>query len=204
MNKDMNIPIPSTEEVDKWLKHWDSLPDYTEQEKALNKLFFGEFKDNDNFSNILIKCSALNDFYSTNIFKVYPVARHIESLQIDEALQAGDETLVWKIANIDLEDKDGNLKHRYFYSFATKYCSHHNPLDFPIYDSYVEKILKYFRKINKEFNFKNEDLKDYSKFKAILLNFQQLYGITQYTLKDLDRYLWQLGKKHFPNEYNKK
>ena len=74
MNKDMNIPIPSTEEVDKWLKHWDSLPDYTEQEKALNKLFFGEFKDNDNFSNILIKCSALNDFYSTNIFKVYPVA----------------------------------------------------------------------------------------------------------------------------------
>lgn len=201
--KNIKIPIPSTVEVDKWLKRWDSLPDYTEQEKALDKLFFGDFKSNEDISNVLIKCSTLNDFYSTNIFKVYPIARHIAALKIDDALQVGDASLVWKIANIDLEDKNGNIKHHYFYSFATKYCSHHNPYDFPIYDSYVEKILKYFRKNNADFNFKNDDLKDYIKFKNILLEFQRLYGITQYSLKDLDRYLWQLGKEYFPNNYSK-
>ena len=67
----------------------------------------------------------------------------------------------------------------------------------------MEKILKYFRRINKEFVFCNEDLKDYAKFKSILLDFQRLYGIEKYNLKDLDRYLWQLGKKYMPNNYGK-
>ena len=136
------IPTPCIQEVEKWLKHWDSLPDYTEQEKALDKLFFGEFKANDNLQNILVKCSTLNDFYSTNIFKVYNVAVHILSLNIDERLNNNDPTLVNDIAKLTINGKD-----KYFYSFASKYCSHHNPLNFPIYDSYVEKVLKHFRRI---------------------------------------------------------
>lgn len=190
------IPTPCKEEVEKWLKHWNSLPDYTEQEKALDKLFFGEFKTNDNLQNILIKCSTLNDFYSTNIFKVYNVAIHILSLNIDERLQNNDPTLVNDIARVTI-----NGKEKCFYSFASKYCSHHNPLNFPIYDSYVEKVLKYFRKENPLLKFDNNDLKDYKKFKGILNKFQQLYNIEEYSLKDLDRYLWQLGKKYFPNNY---
>lgn len=194
--KELTIPTPCKEEVEKWLKHWDSLPDYTEQEKALDKLFFGEFKTNDNLQNILIKCSTLNDFYSTNIFKVYNVAVHILSLNIDERLNNNDPTLVNDIANLTI-----NGKEKCFYSFASKYCSHHNPLNFPIYDSYVEKVLKYFRKENPLLKFDNNDLKDYKKFKGILNKFQQLYNIEEYSLKDLDRYLWQLGKEYFPNKY---
>ena len=190
------IPTPCKEEVEKWLKHWDSLPDYTEQEKALDKLFFGEFKSNDNLQNILVKCSTLNDFYSTNIFKVYPVALHILSLNIDERLDNNDPTLVNDIANVTINGKD-----KYFYSFASKYCSHHNPLNYPIYDSYVEKVLKHFRNENPLLKFDNNDLKVYKKFKSILIKFQQLYNIEEYSLKDLDRYLWQLGKKYFPNKY---
>ena len=49
-------------------------------------MFFGDFKDNTSIENILIKCSVLNDFYSTNIFKVYPVAVHILDLDIDDRL----------------------------------------------------------------------------------------------------------------------
>lgn len=198
------IPTPCAKEVEKWLKHWDSLPDYTMQEKALDKLFFGEFSSNEDLLNILIKCSALNDFYSTNIFKVYPVAVHIQELHIDDALCSGDPDLVEKISNIDIENNNGESKHKNFYSFASKYCSHHNPQDYPIYDSYVEKVLKYFRKHNAEFTFSNGDLKVYAKFKSILLNFQKIYGIEQYSLKDLDRYLWQLGKHYLPNNYSKK
>lgn len=201
--KQLDIPTPSEKEVDYWLAYWDSHPQYIEQEKALDKLFLKAFKGNEDISEILIKCSTLNDFYSTNIFKIYDVAKHIEALHIDKILDAGDESLVEKIANIDLKNNKGEIKHHCFYSFASKYCSHHRPYDYPIYDSYVEKILKYFKKINNDFNFSNDDLKDYAKFKKILLDFQRLYGIEKYNLKDLDRYLWQLGKKYFPNNYGK-
>ena len=75
------------------------------------------------------------------------------------------------------------------------------PNVFPIYDSYVEKILKYFKQKDKFYHFKNEDLKTYHKFRKILDAFQKFYGLEKYSKKDLDRYLWQLGKRYFPNNY---
>lgn len=75
------------------------------------------------------------------------------------------------------------------------------PNVFPIYDSYVEKILKYFKQKDKFYHFKNEDLKTYHKFREILDAFQTFYGLEQYNRKDIDRYLWQLGKRNFPNKY---
>ena len=157
------VLTPCKEEVEKYLNLWNSLPDYVSQESALDKLFFGDFKYNDNLENILIKCSVLNDFYSTNIFKIYSVAVHILSLDIDERLSKGDPTLVDDIAKVTISGKS-----KYFYSFASKYCSHHNPNEYPIYDSYVEKVLKYFRKQNPNFNFNNDDLKQYEKFKKYI------------------------------------
>lgn len=187
---------PSDSEVEKYLNEWNKLENYKAQENALNKLFFGDFKRNDNLDNILIKCSVLNDFYSTNIFDVYTVAKNILSLDIDKRLESGDPTLVNDISKVVIKGKE-----KHFYSFASKYCSLHLPDAYPIYDSYVEKVLKYFRKINPKFNFKNEDLKDYLKFKEILLKFQKLYSIEKYSLKQLDRYIWLLGKNKFPNKY---
>ena len=196
MKEKFILPTPSKEEVDKYLSLWDSLDDYVEQEHALDKLFFGVFKTNDTIENILIKCSVLNDFYSTNIFKVYPIAKHILGLNIDDRLNKHDPTIVNDIANVTISGKS-----KYFYSFASKYCSHHDPLNYPIYDSYVEKVLKYFKKKDKLIKFNNDDLKHYELFKQILLDFQKAYNIEEYNLKDLDRYLWQLGKKYFPNKY---
>lgn len=196
MKEKFILPTPSKEEVDKYLSLWDSLDDYVEQEHALDKLFFGVFKTNDTIENILIKCSVLNDFYSTNIFKVYPIAKHILGLNIDDRLNKHDPTLVNDIANVTISGKS-----KYFYSFASKYCSHHDPLNYPIYDSYVEKVLKYFKKKDKLIKFNNDDLKHYELFKQILLDFQKAYNIEEYNLKDLDCYLWQLGKKYFPNKY---
>lgn len=39
----------------------------------------------------------------------------------------------------DMQKVEINGVVKNFYSFATKYCSHHNPLDYTIYDSYVDK-----------------------------------------------------------------
>src|SRR5690554_4855834 len=98
-------------------------------------------------------------FYNTNIFKIHTVAKHIYNLNIDSRLEDNDLTLVNEIAKIDFNGKIKNM-----YSFATKYCSHHKPDIFPIYDSYVEKVLKYYHMINEDLQFKNSDLKDYQSY----------------------------------------
>lgn len=195
MNTITYIPQPSVEEVEYWLNKWDSSPDYTEQEAAIYELFHGAYSYNENLQHILIKCSVLNDFYSTNIFKVYSVATHIQSLHIDKRLAEGDLTLVNDVARVEISGKSKN-----FYSFASKYCSHHNQDSYPIYDSYVDKMLKYFKKKDSFAKFENDDLRDYPKFVSVVKQFRTYYGLEKYNLKDLDRYLWQAGKKYF-NKY---
>ena len=191
-----NIPQPTKTEVEKYLNKWKSLENYVLQEKSLDKLFFYTYPNNNDIAEILVKCSSLNDFYSTNIFSIFPVAKHILDLNIDERLRSGDAELVNDIAKISIGGKE-----RTFYSFATKYCSHHFPNDFPIYDSFVEKVLLHFKKADGFVEFSKDDLKTYKKFKEILFLFKKHYGIDEYSLKDIDRYLWLLGKDYFPRKY---
>lgn len=190
------LPTPTTSEVDKYLKLRDSLENYVLQENALDKLFFDVCPKNNNIEDILIKCCTLNDFYSTNIFSIFSVAKHILELNIDERLKNGDTALVNDIASVKIKWKELN-----FYSFSTKYCSHHFPLQFPIYDNYVEKCLLYFKKKDKFYNFKKIDLKNYPKFKEILTKFTDFYWLNSYNLKEIDKYLRQLGKEFFPKKY---
>ena len=159
------IPRPTKDEVEKYLQKWNSLENYVLQEKSLDKLFFHTYPNNTDIYDILIKASSLNDFYSTNIFSITTMAKHIYELNIDKRLRNSDETLVNDISLVTINGKEKN-----FYSFATKYCSHHFPKEFPIYDSYVEKVLMYFNKNDKFYDFKREDLKNYKKFKNILMN----------------------------------
>ena len=199
--KKMNIavPNPSIEQVEFYLEKWDGLENYRLQEDALNKLFFELCPSNTDIRDILLKASTLNNFYSTNIYSIYPVAKHICSLDIDSRLKAGDVTLVRDIQYLTISDTQKN-----FYSFASKYCSHHNPLGYPIYDSFVDEILRYFRNRDSFSEFQDGDLKDYVKFKSILIDFRSFYGLDKYNLKQIDQYVWQIGKEYFPKNYGKK
>lgn len=69
----INISQPNKKEVEKYLTKWNSLENYVLQESALDKLFFDTYPNNTDINDILIKSSALNDFYSTNIFSIFPV-----------------------------------------------------------------------------------------------------------------------------------
>lgn len=153
---------------------------------------------NEDIEDILLKCATLNDFYSTNIFSVFSVAVHIQELDIDNRLSEGDFSLIDELQTVNIKDKE----HK-FYSFASKYCSHHKPAVFPIYDSYVDRVLRHFRSVDKFAKFKNEDLKNYGKFVEILKSFIEYYGLTEFNLKEIDRYLWLLGKDKFPKFNNK-
>lgn len=196
---DVDVPNPSIEQVELYLEKWKNQEHYRLQEHALNKLFIELCPKNIDVLDILLKASTLNDFYSTNIFSIYPVAKYIYNLDIDARLKTGDVTLVRDIQYITIGDKEKN-----FYSFASKYCSHHNPLAYPIYDNYVDEVLRYFRYRDAFSDFKDIDLKDYIKFKGILIDFSDFYGLSKYNLKQIDQYIWQLGKEYFPKHYKKK
>ena len=192
----IDIPSPNKKIIDKYLNKWEHLEDhYIWQEKSLFKLFHEDYKNNNDLKEILIKCSCLNDFYSTNIFSIYDVANNIYKLNIDERLRCNDPSLVNDIANVKIK----GVK-KTFYSFASKYCSHHND-EFPIYDYFVDRMLVYFKTKDKFAKFKRDDLKDYVKFKNILLEFKKFYNIEEYSLRDIDKYLWIAGKEYFPKKY---
>lgn len=201
----VTITRPCPAEVEKSLREWEVQEDYKAREDALDRLFNDYAPKNEDLEDILIKVSALNDFYSTNIYSVYPVAKHIKKIQnLDKRLAEGDSSIVDKLKKVSFKGKEWK-----FYSFASKYCSHHNPYSFPIYDAYVEKMLVYFKDL-KDINgksfatFTSKEIKDsYTKFTEVIIQFRDAYGLKNYTLKQIDRYLWITGKKYFPKKYSK-
>lgn len=72
----IKLPKPTTKQVNHYLEKWTHLDNYVQQEKAVIKLF-ALMPNNTDMTEVLLKTSVLNDFYSTNIFSVYSVAKHI-------------------------------------------------------------------------------------------------------------------------------
>lgn len=191
-----NPEAPNNRIIKEYLKRWKTLESYTLQEKSLNLLFNDYCPKNNEIEHILLKVSALNDFYSTNIYDTYSVAKHILSCNVDSSLEQNEVELVNKIAPVTIKGKT-----RKFYSFASKYCSHHKPETYPIYDSYVEKMLMYFKKTDRFEPFKKDDLKTYSRFIEVIGKFKDYYSLNDFTLREIDIYLWLAGKQYFPNKY---
>ena len=127
---------------------------------------------------MLLKVSALNDFYSTNIFNTYSVAKHILAKDIDGRLKTDDYSLVNEIAQVSIKNKTIN-----FYSFASKYCSHHKPISYPIFDSFVEKMLLHYRSVDNFDSFDKAELKNYGRFIKVIRRFQSFYKLDKFTLK---------------------
>ncbi|HAX91239.1 MAG TPA: hypothetical protein DCY07_03400 [Rhodospirillaceae bacterium] len=194
--KTPTLPIPSPSLVEKYLGQFEKLENYQFQERSLNLLFKQFCPKNDSIEHILLKVSALNDFYSTNIFNVYAVAKHIHSQKVDERLDSQEFGLVNDIAKVCVNGRAIN-----FYSFASKYCSHHMPSTYPIYDSYVEKMLSAYEKRDGFGSFHREDFKDYGRFVEMVRKFRTFYGLTSFSLKDIDLFLWLAGKEFFPKNY---
>ena len=45
--------------------------------------------------------------------------------------------------------------------------------------------------------FRQEELRNYNTYMGVIDSFQKRYGLMQFTIKQLDQYLWQLGKWYF-------
>jgi hypothetical protein len=183
---------PTVARVTDALQQWNSIETFKLQESSLELLFHKLCPRNEDPSQVLLKVSVLNHFYSTMIFNTPPVAQRICSLHVDERLAAGDLSLVEEMMQVKFGDKVRNL-----YSFASKYCSRHNPEVFPIFDSYVERMLLRFRRQDGFATFKNVELRQYERFVEIIHAFRKHYGLEQFSIKQIDAYLWLEGKAAF-------
>jgi hypothetical protein len=187
---------PSPDYLSRYLQKWEGLENYRLQEQSLSLLFKEFCPSNSVLEQVLLKVSALNDFYSTNIFDTYSVAKHILGMKIDSRLSSGDLSLVNELAMVTIRDKK-----RSFYSFASKYCSHHFPDSYPIFDSYVERMLLHYARADSFSSFRKEHLRHYESFVRIIREFQAFYRLGQFTLRQIDIFLWLAGKDSFLPKY---
>jgi hypothetical protein len=87
-------------------------------------------------------------------------------------------------------------KRRFFYSFATKYCSWHAQDGYPIYDSFVDRLLRLYRQRDSFACFTNAELWHYPTFRSVIQAFQRHYGLTEFSFKEVDKFLWVYGQEY--------
>jgi hypothetical protein len=159
-------------------------------EAALNELF-NQYHGNGILPHVLLKVVSLNRLYSTQILAVMDVASHIHenAKEIDCGLSAGSPLVVETIGRVTIGITG---KQRYNFSFATKYCSWHNPAAYPIWDSRVDKYLYHLQRQDNFAPFfrTNSDLWDYPKFVEVMIAFREFYGLESFAFKETDKFLW--------------
>ena len=79
--------LPTPDYLSSYLQRWEGLENYRLQEQSLALLFKEFCPSNSVLEQVLLKVSALNDFYSTNIFDTFSVAKHIRELNIESRLR---------------------------------------------------------------------------------------------------------------------
>jgi len=185
----VEIERPTKETVRKYLAQWEQKPNFEAHWEALHLLFTQTFPCNTNINEVLIKYSSVSVLNAVRDFgEAYDFAQHIVSLNIDSRLKEGDVQLV-----NDISRPDGIKKQ--MFSIATKYCSHHNPEVFPIYDRYVEKALVRYQEIDVFSDFREGGLRDYPTFKKAIIAFRREYGLEAFSFTETDRYLWLFGQE---------
>jgi hypothetical protein len=184
-----SLPFVTLDLARRYVGKFDADPRVGAPDRALTDLI-SKFPSNDQVESVLLKVSALNGLYSTNIFAVTDVAIHISKLGIDPLLAEGSLEAVDRIAWVELGGK-----RRRNYSFATKYCNWHASQHYPVYDMIVDELLWLYKQKNGFAHFRRMDLLDYSRFKQIVDSFRDSQGLSALNYKTMDKFLWSLGKE---------
>lgn len=188
----MQLERPTKQLVERYVLKFKKR--FASPENAI-QLLCEKFPDNESFESVLLKSIVINTLYATRIIDIRSVAEHIAPLNIDEDIRNGVPEIVDTIAKMTIKGKPRNN-----YSFATKYCSFHNPTAYPIYDNFVDCLLWEYRKQDHFARFYRKDLKSYKKFKQVLDEFRSFYGLEDVSLKALDNFLWGYGQEKFPSK----
>jgi hypothetical protein len=181
----MTAPLqkPTPEQVRAACARYDHDNQLTEQ--ALAELL-RQYPNNTDLRHVLLKVVAVNSLEHTHIFALEAVARHILSdiPELDRDLAAGSPDAVHKIAKVDIQGKHYNL-----YSFATKYCSRHNPTAYPIYDQRIEHYLCQVQQLDRFSPFSHGDICNYPKFLAVMNSFRDFHGLGSFSFAEIGKFM---------------
>src|ERR1035441_2254588 len=187
------LATPTVELVKAKICEFDGDPSTRLGEDALGQLW-AQFPRNTETPHVLLKVLALNNLYKTRVrdIDVEILARHIAGLGIDPLLAEGSASAVDLITHCD--------KLRDYVSFATKYCSWHNPDAYPIYDSRVNECLWSYKKQDGFAKFHRQDLSVYPRLCDVMIRFRQFYSLGAFNFKAIDKFLWLQGESLFGQE----
>ena len=179
------LPTPTVELIRAECHAFDQ--EYQLAEEAL-RLLWAQFPHNAEISHVLLKVLVLNKLYNTRVddIDVEPLARHIAGLSIGPILDRGALEAVGLIADCP------GLKKKYF-SFASKFCSKHEPEVYPIWDGNARACLWAYKKQEQFASFRNYDLWVYESFRATIVAFRDHYGLDCFTFRQLDKFLYRSG-----------
>lgn len=160
-------------------------------EESLGQLR-AHFPKNTDIRHVLLKVLVLNRLYGTMIrdIDVETVAKHIVGLgnnhSLDQLLDQGSLDAVLLIARCP------NL--RQYASFASKFCSWHNPTAYPIYDGNVRECLWSYQKQDSFAAIKSkDDLYYYQKLVDTVIAFRNRYELDSLPFKQLDKFMYRVG-----------
>ncbi len=180
------LPKPTIALIQKECKSIESDPFTKLTDDALGQLL-AKFPLNTQAAQVLLKVVTLDQRYSTRIrYKdMDRLAFHIAHSGVDKhigkrSLEAVE--LIWKC--------EGILD---YYSFATKFCSWHNPTAFPIYDRNVDECLWAYKMQDGFASFRRKDLGEYKELVRVVNDFRDHYGLTRFNYRQLDRFMWSVG-----------
>lgn len=136
----------------------------------------------------LLKAAAINDLYSTRVFAIWRMARHVSEVAC--TLPKNPVEAVRKIARLSADGEGEAPTHT---SFASKFC--HFFIDserFPIYDRYCRNMVA--RHLGRD-QLQRDSRNPYRAFKANIDRLRELSGLSV-SYRELDRYLWLTGQYH--------
>lgn len=182
------VEKPSAERVKAACEKYDRENQLIEQ--SLEELV-RQYPRNTDPRHILLKVVAVNALEHTHIFAIDAVARHIHAdiEAIDQAMASGSPEVVSRIAKLAIQGKKYNL-----YSFATKYCSLHNPAVYPVYDLRVDHYLCNLQMQHPFATFHHAELCEYPKFVAIMTAFRKFHRLGAFSFKEIGKFIHLQGE----------
>jgi hypothetical protein len=179
---------PTIEYVTEECKEFDLEPSTQLGENALSQLQ-DCFPQNVDPAHVILKAIALNRLYSARVQDqhVEMIAREIAKRGIDPLLAVGSANAIDQIVECCNE--------RRYFSFATKFCSWHNPKAYVIYDGNVDECLWRYKRQDQFSRFWRYELEDYGRLAEIIADFQTYYQLGDVSVRDIDKFLWRVGDK---------
>ena len=116
---------------------------------------------------------------------IVAMADQIHTLRVDGVLTAADPALVDQIACLTIRGKQ-----RRHYSFATKYCSWHQPEQFPMIDNQMASLLLLYKRQWASSEFNHDSLRNYDACKAVIRSFQVHFHLDAFAFRQVNKFLW--------------